>query len=65
MWIGSRRIVDENPEFAPEVDVALREYRGPGTYRHTGERLGTLHAFIGGVIIENEQDFDQLCRFTW
>ena len=36
-WIGSRRIVDENQEFTEEVDKALREYRGPGIYKHTGE----------------------------
>lgn len=65
MWVGSRRIVDDNPGFTPEVDVALREYRGPGLYWHTGEMVGTLHMLIGGVIIENEKDFDQLCRFTW
>ena len=38
-WIGSRRMVDESTEFDPEVDVALREYRGPGIYKHTGERI--------------------------
>ena len=54
--------MDENPKFTAEVDEALREYRGPGTYRHTGERLGTLHTFIGGVIIENEKDFDNLLK---
>ena len=40
MWVGSRRIVDDNPGFTPEVDVALREYRGPGLYWHTGEMVG-------------------------
>ena len=41
-WIGSRRIVDEYPEFVKEVDMALREYRGPGVYKSTGERVAPL-----------------------
>ena len=41
-WIGSRRIVDENPEFTEEVDKALREYRGPGIYKHTGEQIAPI-----------------------
>ena len=59
MWIGSRRIVDENSEFTPEVDVALREYRGPGFYKCTGERVAPeskdVHSYI-----ENEQDFEMV-----
>jgi hypothetical protein len=41
-WIGSRRIVDENQEFTEEVDKALREYRGPGIYKHTGEQIAPI-----------------------
>ena len=41
-WIGSRRIVDMYPEFTPEVDKVLREYRGPGIYKHTGERIAPM-----------------------
>ena len=41
-WIGSRRIVDENQEFTEEVDKALREYRGPGIYKHTGEQIAPM-----------------------
>ena len=41
-WIGSRRIVDEYPEFTKEVDMSLREYRGPGIYKHTGERIAPI-----------------------
>ena len=41
-WIGSRAMVDQSPEFDSEVDVALREYRGPGIYKQTGERVAPL-----------------------
>ena len=41
-WIGSRRMIDEHPEFTKEVDKALREYRGPGIYKHTGERIASI-----------------------
>ena len=41
-WIGSRRIVDMYPEFTPKVDRALREYRGSGIYKHTGERIAPM-----------------------
>jgi len=41
-WIGSRRIVDKYPEFIKEVDMSLREYRGPGIYKHTGERIAPI-----------------------
>jgi len=41
-WIGSGRIVDENQEFTEEVDKALREYRGPGIYKHTGEQIAPM-----------------------
>ena len=41
-WIGSRRIVEEYPEFTKEVDMALREYRGPGIYKDTGERIAPM-----------------------
>ena len=61
MWIGSRRIVEEHPEFTPEVDVALREYRGRGIYRYTGERIAP-HIFYGasGIPVENEEDFNAM-----
>ena len=39
-WVGSRRLV--TPEFDPEIDMALREYRGPGIYKHTGERIAPI-----------------------
>ena len=41
-WIGSRRMVEEYPEFTKEVDLALREFRGPGIYKHTGERIAPI-----------------------
>ena len=41
-WIGSRRMIDESPEFESEVDETVREYRGPGIYKHTGERIAPL-----------------------
>ena len=41
-WIGRRRIVKEYPEFTEEVDIALREYRGPGVYKHTGEQIAPM-----------------------
>ena len=41
-WIGSRRIVDKYPEFTKEVDMSLREYRGPGIYKKTGERIAPI-----------------------
>ena len=63
LWIGSRRIVDEHTEFAPDVDMALREYRGRGIYKHTGERIAP-HIFYGasGIPIESEQDFDNIFK---
>ena len=39
-WVGSRRLV--TPEFEPEIDEALREYRGPGIYKDTGERIAPM-----------------------
>ena len=41
-WIGSRRMIDESPEFESEVDEVCREYRGPGIYKHTGVRVAPL-----------------------
>ena len=41
-WIGSRRLVDLYPEFIKEVDLACREFRGPGIYKHTGQRIAPL-----------------------
>jgi len=64
MWIGSRRIVDENPKFTAEVDVALREWRGPGFYKSTGERISfNVKRTQGSALyIENEKDFDNLLK---
>ena len=47
-WIGSRAMVDQSPEFDSEVDGALREYRGPGIYKHTGERIAPLQQSYDG-----------------
>tara|TARA_R100000306_G_C4361079_1_gene135293 strand:- start:1080 stop:1274 length:195 start_codon:yes stop_codon:yes gene_type:complete len=63
MWIGSRRIVEENPDFTPEVDIALREYRGPGFYRSTGERVAPESKDVYSYI-ENEQDFEMMFHAT-
>jgi hypothetical protein len=41
-WIGSRRLVDQYPEFVKEVYMALREYRGPGIYKQSGERIAPI-----------------------
>ena len=41
-WVGSRRMVDQYPEFSAEIDESLREYRGPGIYKHTGERIAPI-----------------------
>ena len=41
-WIGSRRMVEKYPEFTKEVDLALREFRGPGIYKDTGQRIAPL-----------------------
>ncbi len=64
MWIGGRRIVDENPKFTPEVDVALREWRGPGFYKSTGERISfnVKRRHGSALYIENEKDFDNLLK---
>ena len=63
-WIGSRRIVDKNPQFTSEVEVALREWRGPGFYRSTGERISfEVRRTQGSALyIENEKDFDNLLK---
>ena len=63
MWIGSRRIVDEHTEFTPEVHVALREYRGPGFYKCTGERVTPESKDVYSYI-ENEQDFEMMFHAT-
>jgi len=56
--------VDENPKFAAEVDVALREWRGPGFYKSTGERISfNVKRTQGSALyIENEKDFDNLLK---
>ena len=41
-WVGSRRMIDEYPEFNADIDKALREYRGPGIYKHTGQRIAPM-----------------------
>tara|TARA_R110002110_G_scaffold126364_1_gene304930 strand:- start:297 stop:494 length:198 start_codon:yes stop_codon:yes gene_type:complete len=64
MWVGSRRIIDEHPEFNPEVDWALREYRGRGMYRYTGERIAPNEFCASGILVENEQDFEMMFDAT-
>ena len=65
-WIGSRCMVDESTEFDPEVDVTLREYRGPGIYKHTGERVAPLqesyesHEALRLFWITTEDEFDAM-----
>ena len=65
-WIGSRTMVDQSPEFDSEVDVALREYRGPGIYKHTGERVAPLqqsyesHEALRLHCITTEDEFDSI-----
>ena len=63
-WIGSRKIVDENPQFTLDVDVALREYRGPGFYRSTGERISLEKKRTQGCVlyIEDEKEFNNLLK---
>jgi len=64
MWIGGRRIVDGHPEFTREVDEALREWRGPGFYKSTGERISFNVKRTQGcaLYIEDEKDFDNLLK---
>ena len=64
LWIGSRRIVDENPEFTSEVDVAFREWRGPGFYKSTGERISFEVKRTKGceLYIEDEKEFNNLLK---
>ncbi len=65
-WIGSRRMVDESTEFDPEVDETLREYRGPGIYKHTGERIAPMqesyesHEPLRLYWVTTEEDFDNI-----
>ena len=65
-WIGSRRMVDESTEFDPEIDCFLREYRGPGIYKHTGERVAPLqqsyesHEALRLHWITTEDEFDSI-----
>ena len=65
-WIGSRTMVDQSPEFDSEVDVALREYRGPGIYKHPGERVAPLqqsyesHEALRLHWITTEDEFDSI-----
>ena len=35
-------MIDEYPEFNADIDKALREYKGPGIYKSTGERVAPL-----------------------
>ena len=65
-WIGSRTMVDQSPEFDSEVDVALRENRGPGIYKHTGDRVAPLqqsyesHEALRLHWITTEDEFDSI-----
>ena len=65
-WIGSRRIVDMYPEFTPQVDMVLREYRGPGIYKHTGERIAPMqqsyesHEALRLYWVTTEEEFDAM-----
>ena len=65
-WIGSRAMVDKSPEFDPEVDETLREYSGPGIYKHTGERVAPLqesyesHEALRLFWITTEDEFDAM-----
>ena len=56
--------MDENPKFTPEVDVALREWRGTGFYKSTGERISfnVKRRHGSALYIENEKDFDNLLK---
>ena len=59
-------MVDKSPEFDPEVDGALREYRGPGIYKHTGERVAPLqesyesHEALRLFWITTEDEFEDM-----
>ena len=65
-WIGSRRMIDEHPEFTKEVDKALREYRGPGIYKHTGERIAPMqesyesHEPLRLYWVTTEEDYENI-----
>ena len=65
-WVGSRRMIDEYPEFNAEIDSALREYRGPGIYKQTGERIAPLQKTYEhrGPIhlhwVRTEEDYDNI-----
>ena len=65
-WIGSRRMVDESTEFDPEVDETVREYRGPGIYKQTGERVAPLqqsyesHEALRLYWVTTQEDFDAM-----
>ena len=68
-WVGSRRMVTK--EFDPEIDPFLREYRGPGVYKSTRERIAPLDGLDfkrqGEIFdhgprhwVETEEDFDKI-----
>jgi len=38
-------MIDEHPEFNAEIDATLREYRGPGIYKHSGERIAPIQQY--------------------
>ena len=65
-WIGSRRMVDESTEFDPEVDETVREYRGPGIYKQTGERVAPLqqsyesHEALRLYWVKTQDEFDAI-----
>ena len=66
MWIGSRRMFDESPGFDSEVDETVREYRGPGIYKQTGERVAPLqqsyesHEALRLYWVKTQEDFDAM-----
>ena len=65
-WIGSRRMIDESPGFDSEVDETVREYRGPGIYKHTGERVAPLqqsyesHEALRLYWVKTQDEFDAI-----
>ena len=66
MWVGSRRMIEEHLEFNADIDTVLREYRGPGIYKHTGERIAPIQKSYEhrGPIhlrwIRTEEEYDKM-----
>ena len=70
-WVGSRRLINQYPEFTKEIDEVCREYRGPGVYKSTGERVAPLHGLDfnkqGEIFdhgprhwVKNEEDYEKI-----